>query len=180
MHRRTAELLATLDRHHEELVRAFEDVPVDHRDRRPGADRWSVANVLEHLALVEARIGQALTRGFAEARAAGLPPAPDTSVVGDGDAARYLDRERRIVSNNASQPTAGLDAATAWATLQRTREATRGLLLDTDGLDVEIVTLPHPVFGALNFYQWMVFIGGHEGRHALQIQEVGRALSAGS
>ena len=51
-------------------------------------------------------------------------------------------------------------------------------MVETDGLELSAVTLPHPIFGPLTFYQWIVFLAGHEGRHALQIREVGRVLSA--
>ena len=40
------------------------------------------------------------------------------------------------------------------------------------------VQAPHPVFGALDMYQWLLFVGAHEGRHADQIREIGEALRA--
>jgi hypothetical protein len=178
VHRRTKELTAELDRHHAALHAALAAVPVGRREQPPAPDRWSAANVVEHVALVEARIGQGLGRQVAAARAAGLGPAPDTSVLDGVPVARYLNRERRIVSTEASRPTAGLDAPAALTQLDAARAATHRLLSETDGLEVTAVSLPHPIFGPLTFYQWIVFLAGHEGRHALQIHEVGRLLSA--
>jgi hypothetical protein len=177
MRQRTTELLAHLDGQHAELGRAVDAVPLAWRTRRPAADRWSVANVLEHLAIVEARVVGGLSAGFAEARAAVLPPSPDTSVVRQADVARYLNRERRIVSSAASQPQGDLAAEDAWAALDRARDTTRALVIETDGLAVEAVVLPHPIFGPLDFYQWIVFLGGHEGRHVRQVRDIGRALA---
>jgi hypothetical protein len=179
VHRRTTELRARLDAHHTALCEALAEVPVRQREQPPAPDRWSAANVVEHVAIVEARIGQALGRRVEGAREAGLSPASDTSVLDGVDVTRYLDRERRIVSNASSWPTQGLDATAALARLEEARAATRRLLVQTDGVEVGSVTLPHPIFGVLTFYQWIVFLGGHEGRHALQIREVGRVLSAG-
>ena len=176
MHQRTTELLAHLDGQHAELRRAVDAVPMALRARRPAADRWSVANVLEHLAIVEVRVVEGLSSRFEEARTAGLPPSSDTSVVRQADLARYLDRERRNVSGAASQPR-GLEAEAAWAAVDQARDTTRALVIQTDGLAVETVVLPHPLFGSLDFYQWIVFLGGHEGRHALQVREIGRALA---
>jgi hypothetical protein len=39
------------------------------------------------------------------------------------------------------------------------------------------ITVPHPVLGPLNLYQWVLFVGGHESRHAIQIREIAQALS---
>jgi hypothetical protein len=177
MRPRTRELLAHLDGHHAELRRAVDTVPVALRARPPAADRWSVANVLEHLAIVERRVVQGLARGLAEARSGGLPPDTDASVVRPADIARYLDRERRLVAGAASQPTGHVAAEEAWAAIEEVRGSTRALVVETDEIAVDAVVLPHPVFGPLDFYQWIVFLGGHEGRHALQVREIGRAVA---
>jgi hypothetical protein len=176
MRQQTTELLAHLDGPHAELRRAVDAVPLGLRARRPAADRWSVANVLEHLAIVETRVVGGLSSRFAEARTTGLSPSLDTSVVRQADFARYLNRERRNVAGAASQPQ-GLEAEGAWAALDRARDTTRALVIETDGFAVEAVVLPHPLFGPLDFYQWIAFLGGHEARHALQVQEIGRALA---
>lgn len=177
MHSRTTELLAHLDGQHAELRRAVDSVPAVLRARPPAADRWSVANVLEHLAIVETRVVQGLSRQLADARVTGLPQATDATVVRPADVARYLNRERRLVSGAASQPAGHLGGEEAWAALDAIRGSTRALVIEADGIGAEAIVLPHPVFGPLDFYQWIVFLGGHEGRHARQVLEIGRALS---
>src|SRR6266576_792173 len=49
MHPRTEELLQHLDKQHERLRRAVEDVPPERRETKPHPERRSVAEVLEHL-----------------------------------------------------------------------------------------------------------------------------------
>ena len=176
MRPRTTELLAHLDDHHAELRRAVDTVPAVLRARRPAADRWSVANVLEHLTIVETHVVQGLSRQLADARVAGLPQASDATVVDAAQVARYLDRQRRLVSGAASQPTGHVGSEEAWAALDAIRASTRTLVIETDQIGVEAIALPHPMFGPLDFYQWIVFLGGHEGRHARQVLEIGRAL----
>jgi hypothetical protein len=48
----------------------------------------------------------------------------------------------------------------------------------TDGLALGGVLATHPRLGSLNVYQWVLFVGGHETRHAAQIREIGEALRA--
>jgi DinB superfamily len=178
VHARTTELLDHLARQRALLRRAVEDVPPHRRDARPAPDRWSVANILEHLAIVEGRVASGLAQRLAAERAR-LPPASDaTSVVRAADMDRYLDRGRPIASSETSWPAANLPSDAAWEAAERAREATCALVLDADGLSVDTVVAPHPALGSLNMHQWVVFLGGHDARHALQIQEVGLALSS--
>ena len=180
MQARTAELLAFLDGHHRDLRTALDSVPADRRERHPGSGGWSVANVVEHLGLVETNVTRVLTARTGEARTKGLGPARAAPVVDESEVARYLDRERRLVSGESSQPKAGLALEAAWSRLDAARTLTTGLLHDVDGLDVTGVVFPHPALGTLNFYQWIVFLGGHESRHRLQILEIDRALATTS
>jgi hypothetical protein len=45
-----------------------------------------------------------------------------------------------------------------------------------DGIAIDAVTHPHPVLGVIDAYQWFIFIGSHEARHAEQIREIATAL----
>jgi hypothetical protein len=177
---RTAELLTFLDRHHEDLKAAVDAVPAGRRERHPAEGRWSVANVVEHLGIVETNVTRLLTARTGQARATELGPASATPVVSESAVARYLDRERRLVSGDSSQPKSGLALPAAWDRLDAARQLTRGLVHDVDGLDVSAVSFPHPALGTMNFYEWVVFLGGHESRHRLQILEIDRVLASSS
>ena len=37
---------------------------------------------------------------------------------------------------------------------------------------------PHPVLGPINIYQWALFVGSHEARHALQIREIAAGFNS--
>jgi len=179
MHPRTEELLQHLDKQHERLRRAVEDVPRDRRETKPQPERWSVAEVLEHLSIVETRIGRVFTAKLTEARAAGLGRERDASpVVGTIDMDRVLDRTRRITAAEAALPSGKLDADAAWAELERARDALCSSVRDADGLALGDVVHPHPVLGPINLYQWIAFVGGHEARHAAQVMELRDLLSS--
>ena len=87
-----------------------------------------------------------------------------------------LDRRRRITAGDRVLPRGELDAASALATLDKTRAKLLHLVLAHDGLSLGAVSHPHPAFGMLDGYQWFAFIGTHEARHAAQIREIGEAL----
>jgi uncharacterized damage-inducible protein DinB len=177
MHPRTQEVLTNLDRQRTMLEQAVAAVPQPLRQRRPGPDRWSIAEVLEHLTLVEARIARLLDEQIATARAAGLGAERDSSAVTPTvDVARMLDRSQRLAARENSLPTAGLDADAALARLTELRRALRETLLAADGLALGDVVAQHPRLGPLNVYQWLVFVAAHEGRHTAQIHETAAAV----
>src|SRR4029077_17140626 len=104
-HPRLQELFAYLGIRRAALREAVDGVPVQVRDERPGADRWSVAEVLEHLALVEERFAKALGDRLTEAKAGGLAAEGDTSsIVGSYDVAPLLDRSEKHAAPDVVVP----------------------------------------------------------------------------
>jgi hypothetical protein len=172
-------LLQHLDANRVVLRAAVEDVPPDLRETRPAPDRWSVAEVLEHLARIEEQLTRLLSATLSEAQATGtLGQESDTSPVVDANAHdTVLDRRRRVIAGDRVLPRGVLDSASALAALETARGKLRDLLTAYDGVAIATVTHPHPVLGTIDAYQWFAFVGSHEARHAAQIREVGMTLT---
>ncbi|MEO7455669.1 MAG: DinB family protein [Gemmatimonadaceae bacterium] len=180
MQPRTQEVLSHLDANRDALQHAVDAVPQALRARRPAPDSWSVAEVLEHLALVEGRVTGMLADKLTEARAAGLGPEQDSApVVPTVDVAGLVDRTQIRTASEASTPTGAVGADAAWETLSRVRRGLHELVAGADGLALGSVMLPHARLGELNVYQWLVFIGAHEARHVVQVREAAEKIAAG-
>lgn len=178
MHPRIQEVLAYLDRARAELRRAVEGVPGALRDRPPAPGRWSVAQVLEHLSLVEGLLAQRIAAVVAEADLRGIPRESATSsVVATYDPTRVLDRSRRAQAPDRAVPRGGLGADAAWAALEAAGARLREAIASADGLALGTVIFSHPIFGDMHLYHWIVATGGHEMRHAAQVREIGEALA---
>jgi uncharacterized damage-inducible protein DinB len=178
MHPRTEELLRHLDATRVTLYTTVDAVPGSIRETRPAPDRWSVTEVLEHLARVEEQLTRLLTMKLSEARTNGLlePELETSSVVVTLDRAHVLDRGRRVMTSDRLLPRGEMDSEAARAALDRSRAALRELVTAYDGLSLVAFTFPHPVLGVINGYQWLAFIGMHEVRHANQIREIAESL----
>jgi len=114
MNPRLEEVLNYLDSERTALREAIELVPTDLRDTGPGPDRWSVAQVLQHLVMIERRIGMGMTKWVADAKAAGVGPELETSsVLSSLDLALIADRSRRRNAPDEVRPDGKLDAASA-------------------------------------------------------------------
>jgi len=180
VHPRTQELLEHLTTQRTVLREALDATPSGLREQRPAEGRWSIAQVLEHLAIVERQVVALLRRGVQQAHAEG--PLPDDAgispVLPTIDGALLLDRERRVAAGPNVQPTGRVDAEGAWQALERHRAALLELLHGIDGKRTDMVQAPHPVLGTLTLQQWIAFLGFHEARHAAQIRAVMFALGA--
>jgi hypothetical protein len=178
MQARIQALFEGLDASRADLKDAVDQVPVTRRQERPAPDRWSVAEVLEHLGIVETRIAHLFRSALTTALAEGVGPEVETEPVEPFiDPDRLRDRGRPVTTSAASRPTGAIDAATAWTRLEEARAALRAAIMEGDGLALTEVAVPHAVFGPLDLYQWIVFAAGHEARHAGQIREIHAQLT---
>lgn len=181
LHPRIQEVLDYLDVHRRQLLDTIASVPAKVRDTRPGEGRWSVAEVVEHLALIEQGIAGLLSRKVVEARANGVGADPETSsVVASFDHSdRVIDRTRKIDVPAVLRPSGSLNAEAGIRALEKSRAAMAAALRSANGVSLENVTQAHPVLGTMNMYHWMVATALHEDRHAAQIREIGQSLAAG-
>ena len=177
MHPRIQDVLTDLDTNRANLERAVASVPVELQQRRPAPDRWSVAEVVEHVSIVEQRIGALLISQLEAARASGLGAETEGAPAAPAfDRTFIADRVKPLIAGEASQPKGGVSANVSLASLAEQRRILRDAIVAADGLALSAVKIPHPVLGVLDIYDWLRFLGGHETRHAGQIEEVAAAV----
>jgi hypothetical protein len=145
---------------------------------KPSADRWSVAEILEHLAKVDrvlvSRIGKMLTE-LEETQ-------PEEAESGGEGRARFvpfsldslIERARagKFKSPEPVLPDSGLPIHESLVKLKSSRADLLSMQSRIEARDLSQATFPHFVFGQLNIYQWLAFIGLHENRHLKQIESV--------
>jgi hypothetical protein len=174
VHPRLGALFADLEQDRNVLRAAVDAVPATRREQRLDPDRWSVAEVLEHLWIAETGVADLVTTKIAEARAGGLLAAETDSSPLPASKRLALVRERgqRVTAPHRLLPRAALTITGALAALARSRDALRTAALTGDGMALGTITYPHPFAGPFNLYQWIAFVGAHEVRHARQIREI--------
>ncbi len=132
-------------------------------------DRWSIAEVAEHIAVSEEFI-RGVVEGFLAATAT-----PEQLAGAGGKADTVLtfivDRSRTFEAPEPVRPTA------RFATLAETlrffdEERAKTVALVERTADLDAHAREHPAFGPLDAYGWLYFLSGHTERHTLQIEEV--------
>jgi DinB superfamily len=169
MHPRIAQLLDYIDRQADVLRAEFEAIPPERRSIRPVPDRWSPAEVVHHVVIVERRLTKRLETLIEQARA--LPPERDTSsVFGVVDTDRVEVRGQRFKTGELAEPR-DTDPSRVWSEFESARRDLKGVVASADGLAMSDVSAPHPALGPLTGYGWIAFAGSHAARHAAQIKE---------
>lgn len=178
LHPHVCEVLAELDQARDVLRHAVSTMPESDRATRPGEGRWSVNEVLEHLAMVERRFTAVLAARIDEAKEQGLGEEQDARAALPPDLKKMLDnRANRRNAPEAVHPSGTLDYPGAWQAVEDARAALRELLCSNEGLALSGVVHHHPTFGTLNVYQFAELIANHERRHAKQIAGIVKELS---
>ena len=169
MHPRTIELLQYIDEQAVALRAAFESVPADERAMRPAATRWSPAEIVHHVTIVE-RMVTGRVRGLIEkARSVGMER-DESSIIEIVKPQQFVVRERRLITGEPAEPR-DTNAAGVWADFETTRQSFKEVVATGDGLALNDVSAPHPALGPLTGYGWIAFVGAHAARHADQIRE---------
>ncbi len=109
---------------------------------------WSVAMTLDHLTIVGNLMSQAVIE------------------LSKGN------NSLKVVGTAEVKPGAAADAARS---LKDFEEMTERFLLEVGKANIDVrskVTHPHPWFGPLNAYQWLVFAAPHENIHRQQIEAI--------
>ena len=176
MHTHLTEVLSRLDAARESLRGAIDTIPAARQRERPSVDRWSAAEVLEHLTLVEKIFGGRIVKALDEARTGLSAEAHPRTPLPDAIEQRMVDRVNKRQAPETALPTGSVDVAAGWATLEGNHATLRAALAGCDGLALSQVTLDHPFFGAMTVYQWVELMAAHEGRHTEQIREIAAQL----
>jgi hypothetical protein len=138
---------------------------------KPAPDRWSVGEVVEHLALTEPLLFEAHTKALA------TPPASAelrAKTEGKDDTIRKMvpDRSQKFTAPEPLRPGQLGGRAEVLAAFKERRAKTIDYIKTATG-DFRAHVVPSPTpFGELDAYQWLLFIGAHTERHLAQIREV--------
>jgi hypothetical protein len=171
---RLTELLEYLTSTRRVLDDAIAAVPASQHVVPSAPDRWSTAEVLEHLVIVEKSVAKNVIRWIDEARAAGVSTEDDPSPLLESMRIdRVKDRSRRIEAPEGTRPSRGLAVAESLALIDEARTRLAAAFTAADGLALGSIVRPHPAMGDLTLYEWLAFAGAHMERHAEQIRELG-------
>ncbi|MBV8857160.1 MAG: DinB family protein [Acidobacteria bacterium] len=177
--RSVPEIYEHIDRTRARLLAAVEGLSDGQQTYSPAPGRWSVAELVEHLSIVEGNVAGLLGRllGKAEESAAAAPP-PAPDLFNDPVSIEEFVERSRAVKLEAPERVrpAGLPLADSLARLKDSRAALHSLRPRVERADGRALRFPHPAWGPLDLYQWLLFVGAHEDRHLAQIEALKQTM----
>ncbi len=138
---------------------------------KPAADRWSVAEVSEHIAVSESMIF-----GMVESKLMTSPADPakrgDVKVTDETILKMVPDRSHKVQAPEFLKPTNRF--ATREDNIKAFEDARKATMnyVRTTNDDLRDHFGPHPLLGPMDAYQWILLISAHTERHTKQIEEV--------
>jgi hypothetical protein len=178
LHPRLAGVAGYLDDRRAELM-ALVAGHSDERLARKPPTGWSVAQILDHLQRTERSIILRLAPELAVGWERGMHAELDeTPVLGMLDRFNIRDRTRFVAAPKPVEPADAPLASEAIAQLVRARGRLKDVIAKGNGLALGRLVIPHPRFGELDFYGWLLFVGQHEARHTAQARDVLAATEA--
>jgi uncharacterized damage-inducible protein DinB len=164
-------ILSNLAKTQTGLLRAADSVPAEDWKTRPAEGRWSAAELVAHLMMVERaviekadKVSQKSPKQISLLKKIHLPMALVASRVIRRKAPVPVDpqmlREKEIML----------------AEMRTVRERSLAFLEETRGRDLGQYCWAHPALGTLSIYGWLKFIAAHEVRHTKQMREIAKDL----
>jgi hypothetical protein len=134
---------------------------------RPAPDRWSIAGVVEHVALIEGLIHGIVGR---VETAQPAPAGRDDAAIDEFIRTEVPKREAKLEAPAMVRPTGNVAPEESLRRFVEARARTVELFDSAPHLRGRV--LPHPAFGPWDGYQWLLAAGSHAARHTGQILEI--------
>lgn len=158
---------------HEKLNALVTDLTSEQAAMRDvSQDKWSVAEIVEHISIVEAGIaglcGKLLQRAKENGMSSNGKIRLSDEFLGGGEKSM----SEKWQAPERVRPTGTKTIAESLTVMADTRtklEELRPLFEEFSSSDS---TFPHPYLGDLTAAEWLTLIGGHEARHMRQIKRI--------
>lgn len=159
-------VLASLDETREEYRRIAQGLSHSQLHYKPAADRWSVAEALEHIIVVETRVLAALDKALRQ------PPRASKSAIEDDHLVRMAaQRTAKLKSPDPVIPNGRWPDDRLLEEFEAIRKRSTEFARSANA-ELRHHSFPHPFFGELDCYQWLLLIPAHCQRHLAQAKEV--------
>jgi uncharacterized damage-inducible protein DinB len=154
-----------------ELLRAADLVSAEQWQTAPERGRWSTAETIAHLLMVERAVLRAADK-VTQREPKRWPFYRRFHVPFQIVERRWFRRKAplQLIPELVGEKEAML------AESRKVRERTMAFLEETKGRDLSVYRWAHPFLGTLNVYDWLQFVACHEIRHTKQIREIAAAL----
>ena len=165
-----AEIFSANDDAHSELKHVLADVTEDRSNKRIYGEAWNIAEIVEHISIVDEGASKICAKLLGKAEAAAAASVGVT--VSDNFLKHYSAiSEVKLEAPDRVKPTGEQTVAQSLSRIDENRARLRDLIPRFESSDGG-AKFPHPYFGDMTAVEWLILIGGHERRHTEQIRRL--------
>ena len=153
------------------ILKAVYGLSEDQWNFKSSPDRWSIAEVLEHIVLADTWGLETMKKEGAdrEMSADAVAAAEEQEA---GLVATLKDRSQKFEAPPPFQPTGSFGGPKALVAAFEKDRAAIGSYLEAVDFDMRARYATHPILGEMDMHGWAVFLLEHGNRHLQQIEEV--------
>ena len=140
-------------------------------DFKASPDKWSVRQCMEHIALTESFLFTAVIENSLK-QPANPEKKSEIKFTDEMLKTALLDRTKKGQAPEPIQPKGQFKTRDEVVDAFLKERNKHIGYIETTKDDLRNHLVPHPAFGMLDAYQWLILMAGHSKRHTLQIEEV--------
>src|SRR5262245_27373107 len=166
-----ADIFAMIEKMNARFISSINGLSETQENFRPAPDRWTIAENVEHISIVNSGFLRLTYKLLKQAEAAPRPARGNLQM----SALTLTDNGELLGKMEAPEivrPKGDVPVAQSISKNQQAIDDLFKLQPRLDSIDLSELNWPHPMLGQLNLYQWLLLLGEHVERHRLQIETV--------
>jgi uncharacterized damage-inducible protein DinB len=171
-----SEIYEANDKIRTKLKETVSDLTEEQANFLPEGEKWTVANLVEHIAIVENGITRISAKLLTEAQAIGAKAGGEAKISENFVQKVSWGRTQKFEAPERVHPTGNLTIVESLAKLDENRPKLEELRPLFESVECSDFKFPHPAFGDMSAHEWLALIGGHELRHIQQIKNILRQI----
>ena len=166
------DIFVMIDKMNARFVSSISGLSQAQENFRPAPDRWTIAENVEHISIVNNGFLRLTYKLLKQAEADPKPARediqmPPLTMTDNGEI-----KPGKMEAPETVRPKGDVPVAQSVTKNQQAIDDLFKLQPRLDPIDLSELNWPHPMLGQLNLYQWLMLLGEHVERHRLQIEAV--------
>lgn len=165
-----SDMVAAAEKVRGKLKSTVEGLTPEEASALPEGEKWSVAQIVEHVSMVDEGAGKLCTRLLSKSQGDGKPSDGTARISHTFMERAMASAQAKLEAPDIVQPNAGRTIAESLTLLDGNAGKFNELLPLFESIDDTGHKFPHPYFGEMTATEWFAVKIAHEARHTRQIQ----------
>ncbi|MGI8638933.1 MAG: DinB family protein [Pyrinomonadaceae bacterium] len=167
-----ADIYATNDKVREQFKQMIGNLPDEKANFLPDGDKWSIAHLVEHIAIVEEGMTKISAKLLTQAQTEGKK-SDGRANLSENFAKKAVEaRTLKFEAPDRVRPTGKQTIAESLARMEENRKKLEELRPLFESVECSDFKFPHPFMGELNANEWLTLVGAHKARHLKQLENI--------